>query len=199
MASVVLDANAVSQVITYVAPGFLMFLGYRARYPAPPRPAGEVLLISVVASLPLVALVTRLLPGAQKATELEYVALLFALGWVLGYLFALLRSRHSVKRLFTRLGYRIQPEGSIYAQTLNEMSSDGSVVVELKDGRRVWGCPRNGPQCREDGIAELYLTYPKAETETGEWETAGPGLIVPLGEVSTITLSEEPTGAPQPA
>lgn len=195
MADVVLDANAVGQVITYVAPGFLARLGYRARYSGPERPAGEVLIIAVVASLPLVALLGALLPGAQKATQLGYVSLLMALGLVVGYLAALARGRPRTRRLLGKLDYRLEPEGTIYAQTLKHMSDEGSVVIELKDGRRVWGAPRSGPQTKEDGVAELYLTFPQAEDASGDWVSVGEGLIVPLAEVSTIALSEEPTGA----
>lgn len=93
---------------------------------------------------------------------------------------------------------RIQPEESIYAQTLQHMSDDGTVVVELKDGRRVWGCPRKGPASKDDGINELYLVYPQAEHEGGEWRTAGAAAIVPLSEVSQVVLSEEPTNVDQP-
>lgn len=197
MATIVLDADAVGHVVTYVAPGFMMFLGYRARYPAPPRPAGEVVLIAVVGSLPLVAVVTALLSGDQDATQPGYVAALLILGWAVGYLFAQLRARRRVKEWLSKRGYRILPEGTIYAQTLYEMSEQGTVVVELKDGRRIWGAPRHGPQARDDGISELYLCYPKAESGDGQWDSVGEGVIVPLGEVSTITLSEEPTGAPR--
>lgn len=196
MANIVLDADAVGQLIAYVAPGFLARLGYRARYPGPDRPAGEVLIISVVVSLPLVALVTALLPGDHQATQFDYVSLLLALGLVVGYIAALLRGWSWIKLLFGKLGYRIDPEGTIYAQTLKHMSDEGAVVVELKDGRRLWGCPRSGPQNKEDGIAELYLTYPHAQGEDGGWPSVGAGIIVPLAEVSTIALSEEPTGAP---
>lgn len=196
MAAVVLDADAVGQVITYMAPGFLARLGYRARYPGPERPAGEVLIISVVASLPLVAVATALLSGDQKASQLGYVALLLTIGLAVGYLVALVRGRSPIKKLLGKLGYRIEPEGTIYAQTLKHMSDEGTVVVELKDGRRLWGCPRSGPQSKDDGITELYLTYPCAQDEDGDWPTVGGGLIVPLAEVSAIALSEEPTGAP---
>lgn len=196
MAAVALDANAVGQVIAYVAPGFLMYLGYRARYPSPDRPPGEVLIISVVISLPLVALVGAVLLGEQKATHPGYVALLLSLAFALGYIASLLRGSPCTKKLLAKLGYRIQPEGTIYAQTLKHMSDDGTVLVELKDGRRVWGCPRSGPQCKDDGIKELYLAYPKGEDEAGEWHPAGAAAIVPLSEVSHMVLSEEPTGAP---
>lgn len=196
MADVVLDANAVGQVITYVAPGFLARIGYRTRYPGPDAPSGEVLILAVVASLPLVAVVGAVLPGAQKATQLGYVALLLILGLVSGYIAALVRGRRLSKRLFSWVGYRLDPEGTIYARTLKHMSDEGSVVVELKDGRRLWGAPSGGPQHKGDGVAELYLTYPEAQDdEGGEWVKVGQGLIVPLTEVSTIALSEEPTGS----
>jgi hypothetical protein len=199
VATVAIDANAVGQLITYVAPGFLARLGYRTRYPGPDKPPGEVLIVSVVASLPLVTVVRAALPGTHAPTQPGYIALLLVLGWVLGYGAAYLRGRRQTKELLVKLGYRIQPAGSIYAQTLSEMAAEETVVVVLKDGRRVWGCPRNGPQHKEDGIAELYLAYPRErannEPDT-EWESAGAGVIVPLAEVSTIYLSEEPTGAP---
>ena len=197
MAAVVLDANAVGQVVTYVAPGFLAYLGYRARYPSSDRPAGEVLIISVVLSLPLVALARLLLPGAQQATELGYVLLLLALGLVGGYLAALVRGRARVRRGLAHLGYRIQPEGTIYAQTLQHMSEEGTVMVEMKNGRRFSGCPRTGPQCKDDGVNELYLVYAEALDDEGEWQpVGGPAVIVPLAEISYIVLSEEPTDAP---
>jgi hypothetical protein len=196
MADVVIDANAVGQLVTYVAPGFLARVGYRARYPGPDEPAGEVLIISVVVSLPLVAAVTALLPGAQKPTQLGYVALLLAVGLIGGYLVALARGTRRVKGVLARVGYTLEPPGSIYASTLREMSPEGTVVVELKDGRRVLGYPRIGPQHKDDGITELYLTYPEAQPPTGgEWLAVGEGIIIPLSDIGSITLSEEPTGA----
>jgi Family of unknown function (DUF6338) len=198
MADVVFDANAVGQVVTYVAPGFLTYVGYRLRYPGPNRPPGEVLIVSVVLSLPLVALVTAALPGAQKPTQLGYVAVLLGVGLVVGYIASLVRGRPRTKRLLAKLGYRLEAEGSIYAQTLKHMSDEATVTVELKDGRRVSGCPRNGPQHKDDGINELYLVYADAQGADDAWQPIdGAGLIVPLSEVSNVVLSEEPTGAPK--
>jgi len=128
--SVVLDANAVGHLISFVAPGYLARLGYRARYPAPDRPAGEVLMISVVASLPLVALVNAVIPGRQQVTQIEYVVALLVLALTVGYGLAAARGTRPVERLLARVGYRIQAEGSIYAQTLKHMSAEATVVVE---------------------------------------------------------------------
>ena len=102
--------------------------------------------------------------------------------------------------MLSKLGYRVQPEGTIYSQTLYHMSDDATVLVELKDGRRIWACARNGPYYGDDGISELYLRYPKFEDADGNWQpVGGPGPIVPLAEASIVLLFEEPTGAPREA
>lgn len=196
MSDVVLSANDVAQVVTYVAPGFMARLGYRARYPGPDTPAGEVLIVSVVASLPLVAFARWVLPGTPKPTAVGYVAFLLALGFILGYFVAFLRGRDWVKNLLALLDYRIEPEGTIYAGLLRHMSDDATVTVERKDGRLIWGAPRRGPQHKDDGVAELYLVYPKEPGDDGGWVSMGAGVIVPLIEVSAIYLSEDPTDAP---
>src|SRR4051794_6798360 len=133
MADIVFDANAVGQVVTYVAPGYLAYLGYRLRYPGSTRSGAELIILSVVGSLPLVAFVSAVLPGAQQPTQLGYIALLLAVAFVVGYLVALARGGQRAKNWLRKLGYDIQPEGTIYAQTLRLMSDEGSVLVELKD------------------------------------------------------------------
>jgi len=197
VADLTLAADQVGQLVTYVAPGFLALLGYRTRFPAPPRPPGETVIIAAAASLPLVALVHAVLPGAQRPTQLAYVAVLLAVSFAIGYGAAMARGHRWGRRLLARADHRIQPEGSIYAQTLKHLSPAASILVELEDGRRVSGTPRNGPECKDDGINELYLTHPEAlDPAFGQWMPAGAGIIIPLAEVSTIVLSEDPTGAP---
>lgn len=198
MPSVAFDANAVGQIATYVAPGFLALAGYRTRYPRPSMQAGELLIVSVVASLPFVAGVQAVLPGTQRANDLGYVAILLATAAAVGYVVALIRGTDRIKRILAGLGYHLQPEGTIYAQTLRRLPDDGTVIVELKDGRRIWGCPRNGPQSHDDGINELYIVYPQAAVEDDEWQPVGAGVIVPIAEINTIVLSNDPTGSPPP-
>jgi len=196
VSDIALDATAVAQVITYVAPGYLARLGYRTRYPAPDKPPGEVLIVSVAASLPLVAIANSVLAGTHKPTQVGYVAALLAFAFAAGYLLALIRGRPRVKRLLAALDYHLEPDGTIYATLLRPMSQRGSVLIELKDGRKLWGTPRLGPQYKDDGINELYLTYPEASADGQTWASVGAGLIVPLSEISTIALSEDTTRAP---
>jgi hypothetical protein len=74
----------VGDVVTYVAPGFLAQLGYRTRFPAPERSAGQTLIISVVLSLPLVAAADALIEGSHSATRLGYAIALTVGSFVLG-------------------------------------------------------------------------------------------------------------------
>jgi hypothetical protein len=196
MADFVLDANQVGEVITYVAPGFLAQLGYRARYPTPEPSAGQVLIISVVLSLPLVAVADAAIHGSHKPSRLLYILALTAGSFLLGYIAALVRGLNPVRGLLALVGYHTQPEGSMYAQTLKHMSAAAPVLIEIKDGRRVRGTPRRGPGHKDDGINELYLTHPESSGQDGKWYSVGAGIILPLDEISTIVLSEDPTGAP---
>lgn len=187
------DATQVSALIAYVAPGFLAQLGYRARYPAPERSAGYVFILSVVVSLPLVALADALIGGSHKATNLGYAAVLTLGAFLLGYVTALIRGTEQAKKLLALAGYHIQPEGSIYSQTLKKIGGRARVEIELKSGRRIRGIPGNGPETKDDGINELYLTYPEAQDADGGWTSVGAAYIVPLAEVSLTVLSVDPT------
>ena len=113
----------------------------------------------------------------------------------LGYLAAWARGTRRAKRwLAGTLDYHIQPEGSIYAQTLKKLPADSPVTIEFKDGRLVSGTPRSGPENKEDGINELYLTHPEAR-DNARWLSVGAGIIVPLDEIANIVLADDPTGA----
>jgi Family of unknown function (DUF6338) len=197
VSDIVLNANAVGDVVTYVAPGFLAYTGFHLRYPRPESSSGHVLVLSVVLSLPLVAAAHAALGGAHKPTNLGYVLALLVCSALIGYLVALLRGWGRVQDLLGLLGYKLLPDGSTYSQTLARMSRDGLVQIELKDGRRILGLPRIGPQHQEDGINELYLVKPEVPNSQGDWEAIPgvAGMLVPLSEVSNITLNEDPTGA----
>ncbi len=193
MADFVLDAAQVGDVVTYVAPGFLAQLGYRMRFPAPERSSGQTLIISVVLSLPLVALADALINGSHAATRLAYAVALTLGSFLIGYVLACMRGRKEVKALLGWLQYRSPPEGSIYAQTLKHLPPAEAIEIEMKDGRRLYGTPRTGPEFEGDGIRELYLTHPEARISGNEWRKVGAGVIVPLGEVSNIVLFMDPT------
>lgn len=195
MSDIALSATDVAEIVTYVAPGYLAYTGFRMRYPRPERSSGHTLILSVVFSLPLVAVAHWVTHGEHTPTQIGYVMALLGGAAVIGYLLALLRSTRFSGWLLRRIGYRMLPDGSIYAATLSQMSDAGMVQLELKDGRRILGYPRIGPQYREDGIDELYILRPEASDGNSEMAAMDnvEGVIVPLSEVSSITLNEDPT------
>jgi hypothetical protein len=55
-------------------------------------------------------------------------------------------------------GYDINPESSIYPQTLRKDRRQEMVEVEMKSSWRVRGIPSNGPVGKDDGINEMYIS-----------------------------------------
>ena len=88
------------------------------------------------------------------------MAALIAGSFAVGYLVAVARGHQWARAMLRRLDYHVGPENSIYAQTLKQMKEDSPVVIELKDGRLVSGTVAIGPESKDDGINELYLTHP---------------------------------------
>jgi hypothetical protein len=172
---VVFNANDVAQVITYVAPGFMARLGYRARYPGPDSPPGEVLIVSVVTSLPLVAFVRWVLPGTHVATNVGYVACLLAAGFILGYFIAFIRGRDLTKDLLAKVDYRTQPEGTIYAGLLRHMSDDATVTVERTDGRLLWAARAEDPSTKTTASPSCISSIRRSQTRTGTGCRSAPG------------------------
>lgn len=195
----VLTAEQVGQVLTYIAPGYFARSAYTARFPCPDPPHFNVLVTSVATSLPLVAAangLAELLSIPARPTNLGYVALLLGLSMVVGYCFAALREPQWVRQRLAAIGITSQPEALLTTQVLKPLS-DRFVTVNFKDGRKLSGVPKAGPVLPDDGIKELYLTYPawwdderNDFAETDENEAA---VLVWIDEIHNITISEDRT------
>lgn len=197
MAGFVLTAEEVGNVVQYVAPGYFARVAYQARYPQADVSTLNVVVWSVAASLPLVALGNRLadeLSIDHVPTHWEYVAALLVPAVLLGYLAAALRSLGWVRRALGAIGLHHQPDGSLYALTMLQLPAAAPVTLELQDGRILSGTPRAGPSYAEDDVDELVLTNPAWRVQDGSWSVAGAGkaMLVPLREVKSITFAEDP-------
>jgi len=193
----VVSLDDVGRVVCYVAPGYLAQWAYRARYPARDRPAGELLIMSIVLSVPFVALAQRLAPDAAGSpTSLSFVAALVVPALVAGFIAAI--ARPSLGIPLAALGYGGQPQGSMWQRTLEDLPPDAWATVDLVDGSKVAGLPRTFPGAAADGIREIYLVAPRfAEADGDELaEVLGAeAVIVRLDEVRTVTLSHDATRA----
>jgi hypothetical protein len=194
-----LTAEQVGQVLTYVAPGYFARSAYTARFPCPDQPHFNVLVTSIATSLPLVAAthgLAGLLGLPTRPTHLGYVVLLLGLSMVVGYGIAWLREPQWMRRRLAAIGITSQPEALLTTQVLKALS-DRFVTVNFKDGRKLSGVPKAGPVLPDDGINELYLTYPawwdeeqEDFVETDEDEAA---VLVWIDNVHNITVSENRT------
>src|SRR6266496_2183899 len=182
-----LTAEQVAQVVTFLAPGFAARLVYTARFRQ--REPGEftILVLSVVASLPLVAVTNavarRVGIAHTTVTALPYVALLLGVSVLVGYLVALLRGWPMTRNILGRLGLAYQPEESIYAQTMLALPPGAAVTIEFTDGRKLSGTPRIGPGLAGEEIEALCLTHPAWwDPASQRWREDGAGgaVIVPL-------------------
>lgn len=178
----------------YVAPGFFARAGYRARFPGPSAAAADVLLVSIVLSLPFVALADALSIGRTDPTALPYVVSLLGPAVMSGYLFALARAWTPARRWLARLGLRYQPDSSMWALTLMNLDAGERITVERTDGSGLQGDVRAGPMAPGDGFDELMLSHAAWRQPDGTWKAAGEEhVILPLREVRSITLPRDPT------
>ncbi|MEA2282433.1 MAG: hypothetical protein QOK21_3040 [Solirubrobacteraceae bacterium] len=204
MADVALSATDVGNVLTYVAPGFFSYGAYRARLQQSRPEATHLLVVSVAASLPLVALGNQLAEAfgvARRPTQWQYVACLLVVAVAAGYVAASARSLRITRQSMRRLGLMWAPEASVYARTLAPLKG-ANVVVLFKDNRRLNGSVLVWPSSPDDGTNELYLTRPawwSAKRKTWVTDGAGEGVIVNLDEVVTISLSQDPLASDRPA
>lgn len=191
--------DEVARILTYVAPGFFARVGYTARFPQRQKEHFHTLVVSVAASVPLVALgnlIANVLGVDSHPTKAPYVLVLLGPSIVIGYLVAALRGWERMRKGLRRLGIPFDPEATIYEQTLLKVPYDSRVTIAFKDGRSLTGYPAKGPGVGDDEPRELYVTNPrwwnglkhKWEAES-EWR----GAIVNLDEATTIMLQDDPT------
>ena len=197
------DSGLIDQagsVLLFVAPGFFARLSYQARFPQ--RESGDLyaLVVSVAASVPIVALGHFCAEKASistNPTNIGYVVILLGIAVLAGYFIGLLRDWSRTRHLLGDLGLPYEPEATMMERTVFRMPDDGLVTVVFKDGRTAYGSPTFGTGYVEDGEArELYLAWPRWwDEESGDWSEDVEhlaGVVVNLDEVAAVELSKSP-------
>jgi len=202
------DSRLIDQagsILLYVAPGFFARLSYQARFPQ--RESGDLyaLVVSVAASVPVVAAGHALASWwsvSTAPTSIAYVAMLLTIAVVVGYLAAFVRDREFVRGGLRHIGLPYGPEATVIERTIFKMPVNAEVNVLFKDGRIASGIPTKGTNPADQGdTRELYLAWPRWWSEDGEsWvnntkadnsdEVAG--MLVNLDEVAAVELKKEP-------
>lgn len=190
------SASDVANIVVFVVPGFFARLGYLARFPQRRQEPAYALIISIAASVPLVALansVADFLALEAEPLNAAYGLLLVTLGLVVGYLTAVLRGWSTVRSVLQVIGIPFDPEATVFERTLLGLPENAEVTVAFNDGQVVSGYPAVGPGFVEAGEArELYLTSQRWWNFASEdWTEAGDGVVVNLDQVRTISVSSD--------
>lgn len=184
----------VGNVLVFLAPGFFARFAYTSRFPRQEASDFASMVWAIAMGVPLIAVgnaFADLLNIRHDPLRLGYVAALLGPALLLGYLVALIRSTPWIAQLRSRLRLYHEADASIYAMTLLALDKSKQVTISLKDGRQLCGVPAAGPSLAKDDVQELYLTYTRWKQPNGEWpKTTDSGMIVPLSEISTITLPQ---------
>ena len=115
------SASDVANIVVFVVPGFFARLGYLARFPQRRQEPAYALIISIAASVPLVALansVADFLALEAEPLNAAYGLLLVTLGLVVGYLTAVLRGWSTVRSVLQVIGIPFDPEATVFERTL---------------------------------------------------------------------------------
>jgi hypothetical protein len=202
VAAPAVTAEEVGQILIYVAPGFFARAAYRYRFPSRRRSDFEALVVSIVLSVPLVALgnaASDLLSVPRDVGELEYVLVVLGLATSIGYLVALTRSTSRVRAWLAAIGMRQAPEHSVSELVFGRLPEDSLIYVNFKDGRALAGNPSSWTFDPEASVRELYVHFPQWwNSEDASWEAADDegGVLMDLTEIHSVQITADPAQAP---
>jgi hypothetical protein len=190
-------AADVANILVYVVPGFFARLGYLARFPQRRQETAYALIVSVAASVPLVAIVNEIAEALgleANPVNAVYCVSLVVVGLCAGYLTAVARGWQPIRDVLGRIGIPFQPEATIYERVLVGTPETLQVTVTFEDGQVVGGYPADGPSFVEAGeVREMFLDQESWwDYEKCEWSEPGNGVIVNLDQVRAVALSERP-------
>jgi hypothetical protein len=180
MAAPAVTAEEVGQILTYLAPGFFAQAAYRYRFPRRRRSDFDAIVLSVVLSVPLVAVGNAAANGLavdRDVGDVVYVFLLLGISVVLGYLTAILRSTQAA-----RVG-------------LGRLAEDALIYVNFNDGRAVAGNPSAWTFDPEASTRDLYVHFPQWwRGEDAGWSDPDDdgGVLFDLSEVHSIQVTSDP-------
>lgn len=188
----------VGHIITYIAPGYFANKFYEHRYSRPEKEQFNLFVVSVAASLPLVAATNQIcswLDISTNPTHAAYALLLLGLSVVAGVALRIARdSDIAIKR------FKFPPRGTVLStRLLRNLPAESSVVtLTLKSGRILSGTPQSGTGDPDSPARELYVNYPawwNDDKEGGPGWTDAPdagGVIINLEDVESIALGDDP-------
>lgn len=177
-------------IVTLVAPGYFALKTYSIIYNKPEKEFSQLILLSAIFSLPLVAaysLIFGIHYGVDASLKHSLGVIVFAV--VVGFIWARVRRLQLVRRLTRTLRLPV-PEEDFLKLQFAKLSKDEYVIVKLKNGELFFGKPRGASKYYDDR-PQRYSFGEVAwfEKQSKQWEDRPGSLIISLEEIEYFETS----------
>jgi hypothetical protein len=189
---VAISLQDVANIITFIVPGYFALQVYATIYTKKPREFPNLLIESVVFSVPLVAIANLIWTDVFDLATIDspnvrYITLLIGLSIVAGLLATYLREHWPVKHIAARYGFDSPNEDFIKSQFARLDAQNNAVTVTLKDGSVFSGTPNRMSRHSHDSRQYYYFTDIARYDKKGDiWQEQPGGVIVERDEVQYI-------------
>jgi hypothetical protein len=179
----VISVQDIANIITLVAPGYFALKTYSIIYAKAEKDFSQIVLLSAVFSLPIVAAYSLLFGLHDVSTDIRYALGLMAFSIVIGFVCARLRRMKPVRRLLRALRFPAAEEDFLKLQFSKLPKMEG-VTVKLKNGEMFFGTPQGASKYHADGERRYFFNNVAwFVKKTKKWEPRPGSIIIALAEI----------------
>jgi hypothetical protein len=178
-----ISVQDVANIITLVAPGYFALKTYSIIYNKSGKEFSQVVLLSAIFSLPIVAAYSLVVGIHDVSTDIRYSLGLMAFSVVVGFTFARVRRMKPVRRLLRAMRFPA-PEEDFLKLQFSKLSKNEAVLVKLKNGEIFFGTPQGASKYGADGERRYFFNnvgwFVK---KTKQWEQKAGSIIISTEEI----------------
>lgn len=193
----VVTLQDVANIVTFIAPGYFAIQVYSLIYTKKDRNFSQLLIESVVYSLPIITLVNIIWENVLGQTFISslniayaLLALIVAIG--VGLAATFLRSRWPIRTIATKFGFGSPEEDFVKTQLLRidvKNRNRSVVTVQLKSGAVFSGTIDRLSRYQHNGPNYYYFVHLAWFNEnTNQWDERSGGIIVERSEIEYIEM-----------
>jgi hypothetical protein len=178
-----ISVQDVANIITLVAPGYFALKTYSIIYAKAEKDFSQVLLLSAVFSLPIVAAYSLLIGVHGISTDIRYALGLMGFSVLTGFVLARVRRMKPVRRLLRALRFPAAEEDFLKLQ-FAKLPKMEAVLGKLKNGDVFFGTPQGASKYGADGERRYFFNNVGWFVEkTKEWEQKPGSIIISTEEI----------------
>ncbi|HUC90349.1 MAG TPA: hypothetical protein VMR45_06135 [Patescibacteria group bacterium] len=174
----------VANIVTFIAPGYFAMKTYGAIYSKADKDSAQLLILSAVCSLPIVAAynwIFRL--GEVSSTKASYALGLVLFSIFIGLTCATVRRVKAVKKLTQRL-HLPEPDEDFMHMQFAKMAKDEVVMVKLRNDEFFSGTPQSGKTYKPgEPRAYTFSNVAWFDPDKQRWDERDGNLIINLEDI----------------